>query len=136
MRLLHLSIVAAVTAFNCAPALACSCAQPTKSASEIASEGNIVVMGVAVSENISSEPNGVVSYRFKVSHSVNAKLRDEITVTSPVSSATCGARLEVGAVSVVWLHDSKTGLYQFSSCSQIAVQHDLDGWNVILDASR
>lgn len=136
MRILQLSIVAVITAFNCAPALACSCAQPTKSASELAGEGNIIVKGVAVSEDISSEPTGVVTYRFKLTHSVNAKLGDTIMLKSPASSATCGARLDVGAVSLVWLHASKDGEYWFNSCGQVAVHHDQDGWNAILDASQ
>ncbi|NNE21469.1 MAG: hypothetical protein HKN11_02555 [Rhizobiales bacterium] len=136
MRILPLGLVATIIAFTCEPALACSCARPTKSPAELAADGSIVVKGVATSEEISSKPNGNVSYGFKVSHAINAKLHGEITLKSAVSFATCGARLDVGAVSVVLLHRTEPGDYRFSSCGQYAIQHDLDGWNAILDAAE
>ncbi|MDH3741101.1 MAG: hypothetical protein OER56_05830 [Hyphomicrobiales bacterium] len=136
MRILQLGLVMAFTALTCGPALACKCGSPSKSPTELADDGWVVVKGVAVSEDISSQPNGNVAYRFKVSHAVNARLRGEITLKSGVHSASCGARLEVGAVSLVRLHRNQSGEYWFASCGQYAIQHDLDGWNAVLDAAE
>lgn len=132
MRILQLGLVVAFTALTCRPALACKCGSPSKSPAELANDGWVVVKGIAISEDISSQPTGIASYKSKVSHAINAKLRGEMTLKSGSSSAACGARLDVGAVSMVRVHRNERGEYWFSSCGQYAVQHDLDGWDAIL----
>ena len=135
MRMLSPALLIAVVViiFGLADqAHACSCARPDKSPGEIAKAGGIVVEGVAVSENISAQQNGVVSYRFKVSRAVNIKAPRVITLWSQASSTACGARLEVGAVSVVALHGKKPKGYWFNSCGQWSIHHDIAGWKAIL----
>ena len=136
MRHARLALIAISVISGSGPVFACSCAQPNKSAAELADAGWKVARGIVMSENIPSGDVGLVTYKFKVSRAINAKFKDIITLESPASSAACGARLVPGAISVVLLSDKTSGGYGINLCGQLAIHHDVAGWNAILDDAQ
>ena len=121
-------------------AAACSCITREFSVFEVLNEGGIVALGTPIeAETRREEFEGGgsmerVVYRFQVKKALNQRLPQTISVMTNRDSAACGAPLELGAETMLWLSPQEDQAYAIGLCSQLFIGAQEAQWRAVFDA--
>ncbi len=121
-------------------ARACSCLATDEGPIELLASGAVVARGriaLVSPAKPASFPDALV-YEFAVDQALNGRLPAVIRVSTPRSSAACGAGLAEGEV-VLHLGEARAGgaveePYRVTICGQLPIDRRIEEWNTLFDA--